>query len=307
MAHFKNEIKNHQVSWPELSNWLSFYSEGQFYEMKLGSGHLIPLQTIKETAEEEDEMACFKTKIENHKVSWPELSNWLSFYSEGQFYEMKLGSGHLIPLQTIEEIDVHSNSDDVYKAEEIAVHSISDDVFKTEEIAVYNISDDVFKTEEIAVYSISDDVFKTEDIVVRSHSDDVFKTEETAVYSISDDVFKTEDIVVRSHSDDVFKTEETAVHIISDDVFKTEDIVVHSNSDDVLKTEDTAVRQSSQSFVEETDSGETCHEESSMVVGEILQESENKPKINCFVRAYKSFKCKCLNFSRQVRKLNCCK
>merc|ERR1712183_556138 len=132
---------------------------------------------------------------------------------------MGLGSGHLIPLQTIEEIDVHSNSDDVFKTEEIAVHISSDDILKTEEIAV---------------------------------------------------------------------------HSNSDDVFKTEDTAVRSNSDDVLKTEETAVHHSSQSFVEETDSGETCHEENSMVVGEILQESENKPKINCFVRAYKSFKCKCL-------------
>merc|ERR1712183_78014 len=123
----------------------------------------------------------------------------------------------------------------------------------------------------------------------------------------SDDVFKTEEITVNSNSDDVLKTEEIAVHSNSDDVFKTEEIALNSNSDDVLKTEETAVHQSPQSFVEETDSEETCHEESSIVVVEILKASAKTKKGNCLLRAYKSFKCKCLKFSRQIQKLNCCK
>ena len=129
----------------------------------------------------------------------------------------------------------------------------------------------------------------TEEISVHSNSDDVSKTEEIAVHSNSNDVLKTEEIAAKSNSDDVFKAEEIAV--------------VDSNSDEVLKTEETAVHQSSQSFVEETESGETR----SMVVAELLKESENKRKIICFMRAYKSFKCKCLTFYRQIQNLSCFK
>ena len=183
----------------------NYYSESEdyFYDLKKD----------KELAEIDDERTHFKKKLKNYQVSWSELSNWLYFYSEGQFYEMRLGSGNLIPLLMTEETDVHSNSGDV------------------------------------------------------------------------------------------FKTEETAVNSNSDDVFKTEDIAVHSNSDDVFKTEEIAVHQSSQSFVEETESGETR----SMVVAELLKESENKRKIICFMRAYKSFKCKCLTFYRQIQNLSCFK